>query len=145
MPVQGGIEEALPIPNASRATYSPDGAHRLQPARRSVPAVEALPRRHASQIWLYSAKDHAVEKIPQPAARANDIDPMWIGDTVYFRSDRDGEFNLFAFDPQTKQVTQLTRHTDFPVLTPPPAAAGSSTSRPAPAPLRAATGGAARS
>ena len=52
----------------------------------------------ASQIWLYNAKGHAVEKIPQPATRANDTDPMWIGDTVYFRSDRNGEFNLFAYD-----------------------------------------------
>ena len=42
---------------------------------------------------------------------------MWIGDTVYFRSDRDGEFNLFAYDTKSKQVRQLTRHADFPVLT----------------------------
>ena len=48
---------------------------------------------------------------------------MWIGDTVYFRSDRAGEFNLFAYDTKSKQVRQLTRHDDFPVLTPPPAAA----------------------
>ena len=36
---------------------------------------------------------------------------MWIGDTVYFRSDRDGEFNLFAYDPTAKAVAQLTKHT----------------------------------
>ena len=41
---------------------------------------------------------------------------MWIGDTVYFRSDRAGEFNLFAFDTKGKQVQQLTTHADFPVL-----------------------------
>src|SRR4030095_11556135 len=75
----------------------------------------------AAQIWLYDTKGHAVEKIPQPASRANDTDPMWIGDTVYFRSDRAGEFNLFAFDTKSRQIQQLTRHADFPVLT---AAAG---------------------
>ena len=46
--------------------------------------------------------DHAVEKVPQPPDRSNDVDPMWIGDTVYFRSDRDGEFNLFSFDTQVE-------------------------------------------
>ena len=51
-----------------------------------------------SRLWLYNTKGHAIEKIPQPATRANDTDPMWIGDTVYFRSDRDGEFNIFAYD-----------------------------------------------
>ena len=50
---------------------------------------------------------------------------------VYFRSDRNGEFNLFAFDTNSKTVEQLTRHADFPVVNVGSAAAGSSTSRPA--------------
>ena len=29
-----------------------------------------------AQIWLYTSKGHAVEKIPQPASRANDTDPI---------------------------------------------------------------------
>jgi len=34
---------------------------------------------------------------------------------LFFRSDRDGEFNLFAFNRATKAVTHLTSHADFPV------------------------------
>jgi tricorn protease len=41
---------------------------------------------------------------------------MWAGDKVYFRSDRDGEFNLYVYDTRSKSISQLTRHTDFPVL-----------------------------
>src|SRR6185295_3861713 len=52
----------------------------------------------------------------QPPSRANDADPVWMNDTVYFRSDRNGEFNLYSFDPRSKAITQLTRHDDFPVL-----------------------------
>src|SRR5262249_33798755 len=33
-----------------------------------------------------------------------------------FRSDRAGEFNLFSYDAEGKQVKQLTRFTDFPVI-----------------------------
>ena len=67
-------------------------------------------------IWLYKFSDHSIEKIPQPAGRSNDVDPMWIGDTVYFRSDRNGEFNIFSYDLKSKAVKQLTTHKDFPVL-----------------------------
>ena len=118
VPVQGGVEEPLPIPNAARATYSPDGTRiAYNPLSQAVPAVEAVSRRHRRRrSGSTTSKGHAVEKIPQPASRANDTDPMWVGDIVYFRSDRNGEFNLFAFNTRSKQITQLTRHTDFPVL-----------------------------
>jgi tricorn protease len=117
VPVGGGMEEALPIPNAARATYAPDG--------RRIAYNPLGPRFHqwkqyrggtASQLWLYDAKDHGIEKIPQPEGRANDTDPMWMGETVYFRSDRNGEFNLFAYETKTRRVRQLTTHADFPVL-----------------------------
>src|SRR5262249_54484022 len=57
-----------------------------------------------------------VEQIPQPEGRCNDVSPQWMGDTVYFRSDRNGEFNLFGYDTKTKKVKQLTEYTDFPIL-----------------------------
>jgi tricorn protease len=41
---------------------------------------------------------------------------MWIGDQVYFLSDRHGEFNLFVYDTRSKRIEQLTSHDDFPVL-----------------------------
>ena len=117
VPVQGGVEEALPIPVAARATYSPDGA---RIAYNPLPQLFLQWKQYrggaVAQVWLYTSKGHAIEKIPQPASRANDTDPMWLGDTVYFRSDRNGEFNVFAFNTRSKRITQLTRHTDFPVL-----------------------------
>src|SRR5258707_10317344 len=41
---------------------------------------------------------------------------MWIGDTVYFRSDREGEFNVYAFDTKSKAISAVTHYADFPVL-----------------------------
>ena len=125
VPVKGGAEETLPIPNAYRATYSPDGKHiaynPLTPAHMQWKNYRGGT---VSRIQLYRASDHAVEKVPQPAGRANDVDPMWIGDTVYFRSDRNGEFNLFSYDTKSKAIAQLTRHEDFPVLNAAASAAG---------------------
>jgi tricorn protease len=117
VPVAGGIEEPLPIPNAFRAKYSPGGD---RVAYNPLPFA-FLQWKHyrggeATEVFLYNVKDHKVDKIPQPEGRANDADPVWLGDVVYFRSDRNGEFNLYSFDPRTKAVAQLTRHADFPVL-----------------------------
>ena len=69
----------------------------------------------ASQQWKHyrggttrasgsiDVKDHAVEQIPQPEGRCNDLDPHWLGKTVYFRSDRTGEYNLFAYDTDDQE------------------------------------------
>jgi tricorn protease len=34
---------------------------------------------------------------------------MWLGDKIYFTSDRTGIFNLFSYDRKTKQTAQLTK------------------------------------
>lgn len=117
IPIQGGMEEVLPIPNAARAVYSPDGLRiAYNPIAGRYLQWKTYRGGTVSRLWLYNTKDHAIEKIPQPESRANDADPMWLGDTVYFRSDRNGEFNVFAYDTKGKQVRQVTRHDDFPVL-----------------------------
>src|SRR5262249_56045263 len=40
----------------------------------------------------------------------NDLNPMWVGDKVYFLSDRNGRFTLFDYDTKTKRVTQLIKN-----------------------------------
>ena len=42
---------------------------------------------------------------------------MWIGNDVFFLSDRNGEFNLFRYDLTSADVKQLTSFNDFPILT----------------------------
>jgi tricorn protease len=117
VPVDGGAEELLPIPHSDRAVYSPDGK---RIAYNPLPPRFLQWKRYrggtVSQLWLYDAATHAIEKVPQPAARANDAGPMWLNDTVYFRSDRDGEFNLWSYDTKSKAMKRLTNHSDFPIL-----------------------------
>jgi tricorn protease len=115
--VEGGMPEALPLPNAASGAYSPDGRRiAYNPIGPRFQQWKRYRGGTASRIWLYDTASHAVEQIPQPPTRSNDVDAMWVDDTVYFRSDRDGEFNLYAFDVRTRQVRRLTDHRDFPVL-----------------------------
>jgi tricorn protease len=114
--VASGAEEQLPIPNAFWASYSPDG--------NSI-AYTTIPDRFeqwknyrggtASRIWLYDTKTHKVIEIPKPTGGSNDSKPVWKGNKVYFRSDRNGEFNLYSYDPSTKAVSQLSKFDEFPV------------------------------
>lgn len=120
VPVGGGFPEQLPIPHAYHATFSPDGS-KIAYTPLSEPFNQWKHYRggRTSRIWIYDRSDHSVVEVPQPPGRSNDTDPMWIGDTIYFRSDRSeesaGELNLFSYDPSTDEVEQLTFHEDFPV------------------------------
>ncbi len=117
VPVEGGAPVRLPVPHAAKAAISPDGKTIAY-----LPVYEAFNQWKnyrggtVSRLWLFDTRTFAVEKVPQPESRCNDTDPSWLGDRLYFRSDRDGEFNLYTYDRATKAVTRLTEHADFPVL-----------------------------
>jgi tricorn protease len=117
MPVTGGPVEQLPIPNAYYSAYSPDGSRMAYTPLRDV-FLEWKHYRGGSiaRIWLFNFKDMSTAIVPQPSAGCNDVSPVWVGGVVYFRSDRDGEFNVYAYDVGTRAVRQLTHFTDFPVL-----------------------------
>ncbi len=117
VPVAGAFPEVLEIPNAFKATYSPDGKRMAyNPNSENFRQWKNYRGGTVSKIWLFTFDDHSVERIPQPEGRSNDIDAMWIGDRVYFLSDRNGEFNLFYYDVQSSEIEQLTQFTDFPIL-----------------------------
>jgi tricorn protease len=111
-----GAEQQLAIPNAYWASYSPDG--------NSI-AYTTIPDRFEqwknyrggtmSRIWLYDTKNSSVTEIPKPKSGSNDSKPVWKGSKVYFRSDRDGEFNVYSYDPASKAVSRISSYSDFPV------------------------------
>jgi tricorn protease len=110
VPVDGGLPTGLPLPIAEDASFSPDGTHIAY-----VPHPkwqQAWKRYHGGQttpIWIADLKDSSIVKIPRE--NSNDHHPMWVGDTIYFLSDRNGPVSLFAYDTKTKQVTEAL-HSD---------------------------------
>jgi len=110
VPVEGGFPTQLPIPIGFEAAFSPDGSHLAY-----VPHIQwqaAWKRYHGGQttpIWIADLKDSSIAKVPRD--NSNDHYPMWVGDTVYFLSDRNGPVSLFAYDTKTKQVTEAL-HSD---------------------------------
>ncbi len=123
--VEGGWPTRLPLPTCFKAALSPDGT-KVAYVPLSEPFQQWKNYRggRSSRIWICTLADLSVEPVPQPEGRCNDTDPMWIagptaasnGDALYFRSDRNGEFNLFAYEFDGKRVQQKTTHADFPIL-----------------------------
>jgi tricorn protease len=116
VPVDGGFQTAYPLPSCAKAALSPDGKKiAYVPLREAFGQWKNYRGGTASRIWIYDIASQQVEPVAQPPGRCNDTDPMWLGDALYFRSDRNGEFNLFRYDAARKSVEQRTQHADFPV------------------------------
>ena len=58
-------------------------------------------------ISIMDMKSKTTVKVPGDGV--NDLEPMWVGDQVYFLSDRDkGTLNLFHFNPASGAVTKVS-------------------------------------
>ena len=120
--LEGGLPEKLPLPRAFTGSYSPDG-RRL--AYEEI-STHMFPQWYEASMWrhyrggrthpisVFNFADNTVEKLPWN--NSNDSYPMWVGDTIYFISDRNHTANLFSYKTNTRQLTQLTNHDDFDIM-----------------------------
>ena len=121
--LDGGLPQQIPMPRAFSGVYSPDGRRVAYEEFQTafIPDwYEASMWRHyrggrTHPISVMNLADNSVEKLPWN--NSNDTEPMWIGNTIYFLSDRNHTMNLFSYRTDTKQVTQLTQHDDFDIMT----------------------------
>jgi tricorn protease len=113
----GGNPTRLAIPNAHQAVFSNDGKKMAYtPLSPAFQQWKNYRGGTVSNIWVFDLESHETVKIPQADGRSNDWNPLWGGDLIYFLSDRNGEFNLFSYNPAGKAIKQLTRFDDFPVV-----------------------------
>jgi tricorn protease len=116
VPAAGGVEEPLPLPRGYQGKISPDGrriAYRMNTSwddeRRNYRGGQNRP------IWIVDLK--TFDLVSPPWTDSKDIDPVWVGDAVYFISDRDGVANVWSYNPATKALAQQTKFPDFDVKT----------------------------
>jgi tricorn protease len=116
VPVTGGVEEPMALPRAYQGKISPDGtriAYRMNNSwdeeRRNYRGGQNRP------IWIVDLKTY--DLVSPPWTDSKDMDPVWIGDSVYFISDRDGVANVWSYETKSKKLAQVTKFTDFDVKT----------------------------
>ena len=113
MPVAGGgLPTELPFPMAGGpASFSPDGSKiAYMPLAPAFLQWKKYRGGRTTKIWIGNMSDSAVEEIPRQ--NSNDIIPMWIGNKIYFLSDRNGRnFTLYSYDTGTKKVAEAVTNT----------------------------------
>ena len=114
VPAAGGPPEALPLPRGYQGKISPDGRHiayRMNTSwdeeRRNYRGGQNRP------VWIVDLK--TFDLVSPPWTDSEDADPVWLDDTVYFISDRDGVANVWSYDTGTKALAQRTSFRDFDV------------------------------
>ncbi len=116
VPAAGGMEEAHPLPRGFQGKIAPSGtniAYRMNGSwdeeRRNYRGGQNRP------VWIVDLKSY--DLTTPPWTDSKDVDPVWVGSTVYFISDRDGVANVWAYETKSKKLMQATKFTDFDVKT----------------------------
>lgn len=115
--MDGGMPEALPLPEGGFCSYSPDGKKlAYNRVMREFRTWKYYKGGMADDIWIYDPAAKKVENITDNVSQ--DIIPMWIGDEIFFISDRDRTMNLFVYNTVTKQTEKVTHYTDYDIKFP---------------------------
>jgi tricorn protease len=116
VPAEGGVEEPMALPRAYQGKISPDGTHVAYRMNNSWDEERRNYRGGTNRpIWIVDLK--TFDLVSPPWTDSKDMDPVWVGDTVYFISDRDGVANVWSYDAKAKKLAEVTHFTDFDVKT----------------------------
>ncbi len=123
VPFAGGAAQPLPMPSSGAGQFSPNGRRIVYcPLWRDFRAEKHYQGGWANALYLFDLRQSRVERLTRD--RHTNRDPMWIGEAVYFNSDRGGTFNLYRRDLADGRVSQLTHHERWNVRWPSADAAG---------------------
>jgi tricorn protease len=115
--VDGGPAEPLPMPAAGSGDFSPDGLQMVySPQSRDFRSEKRYGGGQANQLFIFDLKTNTAKRItegPRPTR-----DAMWIRDTIYYNSDRDGHFNLYSYNVANGKTSEITSNRQFDVRWP---------------------------
>ena len=113
VPLDGGLPDPLPMPHAEMGAISADGALvAYTPFRNATATWKRYRGGRTTPIWIFDLQTWENEEVPHD--NATDTAPVWLGDTLYFLSDRHGTMNVFSLGSD-REVRQVTEHTDMDV------------------------------
>lgn len=115
--VDGGLAAPLPMPVAGAGTFAGEADKVFySPLFRDFRTWKRYQGGWAQSLWLFDVESgEARQATTHPRT---DRDPMWIEGAGYFASDRDGKLNLYRWEPDSGEISQLTAHTDWDVRWP---------------------------
>src|SRR3954469_8699139 len=117
--LDGGLPEKLPVPYGEFGTYSPDAKQFVyMPMSQDFRNWKRYRGGWAPDLMLFDLKTFASKNLTSNPA--NDAQPMWHENTIYFLSDRgtNERNNLWAYDLSKNSVRQITQFSDFDITFP---------------------------
>jgi tricorn protease len=115
--IDGGPAEALPMPTAGSGDFSPNGTEIVySPQSRDFRSEKRYGGGQANQLYIFDLKTSAAKRIAEGPRATRDA--MWLGDTIFFNSDRDGHFNLYAYNVPSGKTTKVTNNSPWDVRWP---------------------------
>ncbi len=108
----GGFPEKFIVPRGIVGKFSPDGKRFAY--QMIFPWENEFRNYRGGQnnpVRLIDLATLDVEKIPFD--NSNDKDPVWLGNKVFFLSDRDFSMNVWSYDTNTRQLKQETFYKEF--------------------------------
>ena len=113
----GGLSTELPLSDGGFSSYSPDGKKlAFNWVFREFRTWKYYQGGMADDIRIYDFETGEVEKVSDSPGQ--DVFPMWIGNEIYYVSDRDRIANLFAYNTETKATRKVTNFTDYDIKFP---------------------------
>ncbi len=113
----GGLPEKLQMPTSGAGDYSPDGQKVVySPLFRDFRTWKRYEGGWAQNLYIFDLNTYEAKKIA-PSKRS-ERDPMWIGNSIYFSSDRDGTLNLYDYKVDSGELTQITHSTKWDIRWP---------------------------
>jgi tricorn protease len=117
VPASGGAATALPMPVSGAGDFSPDAKKIVySPLWRDFRSEKRYQGGWANDLYIFDLTHPSLLQVTNDPR--TDRDPMWIGDAIYFNSDRTGVFNLYRYDIATRRTVQLTHYQDWDVRWP---------------------------
>ena len=114
---EGGPAEPLPMPEAGSGSFSPDGTKMAySPRFRDFRPEKRYGGGQANKLYIYDLATANVKLVSDSPRACRDA--MWIGNTVFYNSDKDGKFNLYAYDTGSGKTMQVTKNRDWDVRWP---------------------------
>ena len=111
----GAMPEEIPLPEGGWCSYSADGKKlAYNRVMREFRTWKYYRGGMADDVWIYDGK--SVRNVTSNDAQ--DIFPMWIGNEIFFASDRDMRMNLFVYDTKSGATSKVTDFKDFDVKFP---------------------------
>ncbi|MBN2172957.1 MAG: PD40 domain-containing protein [Bacteroidales bacterium] len=111
-----GLEELI-MHEAAQGSFSPDGS---KIAYNKVSRENRTWKRYqggtAQEVYIYDFVTNEEKNISNYTG--TDRLPMWIGDKIYFASDRDRILNIYYYDLNTATIQKVTNHSEYDVRRP---------------------------